>query len=387
MAIQAMALGVNNPEINALSSLAAGQQAKQSFDMNNIAIAQKGLETIGSVALGSMGGKIDGQADPKLFNEGLDYLSQQGIDVEQFRDRADLAPVIARSSMTAMQQIAAAQDEKSYQLALDNFELEVMNAAKGPAPTAEMRNFDWASGDPSKQQYLGIGQPTGAAPLTDPAERARWGIPETDTGAYSIEPGKPPERVGGAPAGAAGYNVSQAAAAGYADRMIQSDAVLSMPAVSAASMDRGETIKSGTPLIGNALVSSEYQQADQAKRDFINALLRRESGAVISDGEFDNANKQYFPQPGDNEEVLKQKAANRRNSIAGISRQAGPAYTAPDTTNYLTGETGATPAPASPGAAPVAASSLPKVGDDAAYDALSSGEHFLDPDGNERIKP
>jgi hypothetical protein len=133
MAIQAMALGVQNPEINALGALAAGQQARQSFDMNNVQIAKAGLETIGSIALGAMGGNIEGQADPALFNEGLDYLAQQGVDVEQFRDRADLAPVIARSSMTALQQIQTAQDERSYQLALDKFEQDVMQAAQGPA--------------------------------------------------------------------------------------------------------------------------------------------------------------------------------------------------------------------------------------------------------------
>jgi hypothetical protein len=129
MAIQPMALGVANPEINALSSFSAGQQARQSFDMNNIQIAKAGLETIGSIALGSMGGKIDGQADPALFNQGLDYLAQQGVNVDQFRDRADLAPVIARSSMTALQQLQMAQDEKSYQLALDQFEQAVLQAA------------------------------------------------------------------------------------------------------------------------------------------------------------------------------------------------------------------------------------------------------------------
>jgi hypothetical protein len=35
-----------------------------------------------------------------------------------------------------------------------------------------------------------------ARPLTDPAERAQWGIPPTDTRPYAIEPGKAPELVG-----------------------------------------------------------------------------------------------------------------------------------------------------------------------------------------------
>ncbi len=161
MAIQPMALGVANPEINALSSLAAGQQARQSFDMNNIQIAKAGLETIGSIALGSMGGKIDGQADPALFNQGLDYLAQQGVNVDQFRDRADLAPVIARSSLTALQQMQMAQDEKSYQLALDNFELEVMKAAQGPAAPS---GYQWANGGGALQAIPG-------GPADKPADR------------------------------------------------------------------------------------------------------------------------------------------------------------------------------------------------------------------------
>jgi len=36
---------------------------------------------------------------------------------------------------------------------------------------------------------------------------------------------------------------------------------------------------------------------EQAKKNFVNAVLRLESGAVISPSEFTNADKQYFPQP------------------------------------------------------------------------------------------
>jgi hypothetical protein len=79
------------------------------------------------------------------------------------------------------------------------------------------------------------------------------------------------------------------------------------------------------PLIGgaleataNTLTSSENQQAEQAQRDFVNAVLRRESGAVISDPEFNNAKKQYFPQPGDSEATLQQKARNRALAVDGM---------------------------------------------------------------------
>lgn len=68
------------------------------------------------------------------------------------------------------------------------------------------------------------------------------------------------------------------------------------------------------PLVGwgaNALLSPESQRIAQAQRNWINANLRKESGATIQPVEFSNANRQYFPQPGDSKEVIDQKRRNR----------------------------------------------------------------------------
>jgi hypothetical protein len=69
--------------------------------------------------------------------------------------------------------------------------------------------------------------------------------------------------------------------------------------------------------------SDMQQQVEQAQRDFINAVLRRESGAAIADSEFRNAQRQYFPQPGDSPGVRRQKAANRQTAIAGFKAEFG----------------------------------------------------------------
>jgi hypothetical protein len=86
------------------------------------------------------------------------------------------------------------------------------------------------------------------------------------------------------------------------------------------------------PLIGGALgaagnlaLSPAQQRVEQAQRDFVNAVLRQESGAVISPQEFDNAKKQYFPQPGDKPDVIAQKRRNRQIAIGGFRTMAGPA--------------------------------------------------------------
>ena len=75
------------------------------------------------------------------------------------------------------------------------------------------------------------------------------------------------------------------------------------------------------PIVGDvvsAVQGPQHQRLDQAKRDFINAVLRRESGAVISDSEFSNAERQYFPQIGDSPQDIAQKARNREIAIKGM---------------------------------------------------------------------
>ena len=80
----------------------------------------------------------------------------------------------------------------------------------------------------------------------------------------------------------------------------------------------------GAVPFGNFLRTSEGQRYDQAKRDFINAILRPASGAVIGESEFASAEKQYFPQPGDTPEVIAQKRQNRQTAIMGLKVASGP---------------------------------------------------------------
>ena len=83
--------------------------------------------------------------------------------------------------------------------------------------------------------------------------------------------------------------------------------------------------------MANASLSPNDQKADQAQRDFINAVLRQESGAAIGEGEFDNARKQYFPQPNDKPENIKQKERARKLAVEGLKRNAGnAAFSAPE---------------------------------------------------------
>jgi hypothetical protein len=77
------------------------------------------------------------------------------------------------------------------------------------------------------------------------------------------------------------------------------------------------------------LQSKEIQQYRQAERNFINSVLRRESGAVISPAEYAEARKQYIPVSGDADETIQLKAQNRATVGVSFQRGAGAAYQGP----------------------------------------------------------
>lgn len=112
-------------------------------------------------------------------------------------------------------------------------------------------------------------------------------------------------------------NADQSKAALFGSRMQNAHNILN--SLSSAGVTTSNIGSTGmfSPLV-NAAQSGQQQQLDQAKRDFVNAVLRRESGAAISPSEFDSAEKQYFPSIGDSAEVIKQKANARMISIRGL---------------------------------------------------------------------
>jgi hypothetical protein len=139
---------------------------------------------------------------------------------------------------------------------------------------------------------------------------------------------------------------SQGNAAAYGMRMKEANSILA-PLEKAGVKNTG--LVSGVvgstlgivPLIGDKLegmsgsvfnalpqilggLSPEQQQVAQARINFITAVLRKESGASISPGEFTTAEKNYFPKPGDDASVVAQKQKARDLAIKAMSIQAGP---------------------------------------------------------------
>lgn len=123
----------------------------------------------------------------------------------------------------------------------------------------------------------------------------------------------------------------QAASLGYASRLSLNEKTLNE--VAGRGYKPGGLFEFGfTP---QRLMSEDRKVYDAAKSNWIAAKLRKESGAVISDKDYNDADLQYFPQPGDTAKVLKQKAELRKNVF--LSERAGIGRFADDYLNQVSG--------------------------------------------------
>jgi type II secretory pathway pseudopilin PulG len=166
-------------------------------------------------------------------------------------------------------------------------------------PDGSQAGVQW---DPNKGEFVPLRVPEGGT-LVGPKPTNPFALP-----------GKPTEE--------------QGKAAGFASRMVQGHAVMNN--LDAAAIDGWEALKARTPVGSNFIISEQKQKLEQSQRNFVNSILRRESGAVISPEEFQSAALQYFPQPGDSPAVIAQKRANREVAIEGVMGSAGPGYKVPE---------------------------------------------------------
>jgi hypothetical protein len=195
----------------------------------------------------------------------------------------------------------------------------------------------------AERQQIRIDQGKGLLTPEEEAQRVRIA---RESRPAAADPNKPPpgyrwggdgslQAIPGGPADSTGKNSkatdTQRVTALYADRAREAENILSGVKGEGGVEGQGtsfwQNARSRIPGVGNYAVSNDFQKYNQAKRNFVNAVLRKESGAVISKEEFENADKQYFPQPGDerNPEIMAQKRANRETAIEGLKRAAGTA--------------------------------------------------------------
>lgn len=109
----------------------------------------------------------------------------------------------------------------------------------------------------------------------------------------------------------------------YGKRMKDANAILNM--YENTGTDIYQNFLNNVPWgAGRVFQSEEFKSFDDARRDFVNAVLRRESGAAIADSEFASAARQYFPVVGDSPQQIEEKRRRRETAIQLLIASSGP---------------------------------------------------------------
>lgn len=117
--------------------------------------------------------------------------------------------------------------------------------------------------------------------------------------------------------GAKALTADQSNALNFTLRLNQNEGFLAKNKYDATAFWNG----SWTP---ERLRSDEKKAYEAAKNNWIAAALRKESGAAISAKEYEDFDKQYFPQPGDGQKVVDQKSAMRAQVARAMAVSVGP---------------------------------------------------------------
>lgn len=281
--------------------------------------------------LGFVNQIIGSARDQASYSQGRQAMAARGLDVSQIPEQYDPAYVASAGAqtLTQLQRLDQVWKQKGFDLDVEKFGEDKRRNKATEGLTARGQNMT------ASTAAAGRAQSESQFARTQSAGKVPAGYRANADGTMSFIPGGPadPAANGGkAPTEFQGKSAGFGARAEQADKLISGLAGKYSPAKVNAKLSA-----ENTPLIGgiagaaaNTLLGENEQQAEQAQRDFINAILRQESGAAIGMGEFENARRQYFPQPGDKPGVLEQKAANRKLAVQGLKGSAGKAaFSAP----------------------------------------------------------
>lgn len=305
------------------------KKAEADAQETQVKAAKTSFDSIAST-LGALQ-SVPGGATPVMIQRALGHLSDIGVIKPEMVDK-----VLA----------SAPKDPRDLPRWLEQQRAAAMSAKEQDASRQQQQQFaetkrsNMASEANSAGQLavsrgnLGLAQQR----LTFDRQQPRGQVVQTDTGPILVDPrtgnSQPVMRDGKPVTSAKAPTEFQGKSAAFGARADEADKIISsLSGKYSPAAINSKTSVENTPLIGGILgsaanrfaLSESDQKAEQAQRDFVNAVLRQESGAAIGASEFDNARKQYFPQPGDGKGVIEQKNKNRKLAIQGLKTNAGRA--------------------------------------------------------------
>jgi hypothetical protein len=251
-------------------------------------------------------GRAQTRQDTAATNRTVEYLRSQGRD--------DLADAVASGSLGARDAAAILFQEPKTQ---------------DPYSSVGKLQADLAAGRISQDQY----------------EVAIQGMAQQG---FSIRtnPDGSVEMVQGAGGLPKALTEGQSKDATYATRAEGSLPVLDQYDVALANVGDRALDVDPTGVVRGRMQSTEYQLAKQAGDEFLQAILRKDTGAAITVGEQQLYGVTYLPQPGDSPELIAQKRQARRRALEALKAGMPPsAIVAQERALEQSGSGAATPTP------------------------------------------
>jgi hypothetical protein len=195
-----------------------------------------------------------------------------------------------------------------------------------PAMTSVQRMaLELAAANPSQYGAAGLA----AMAPQEAKPRATAGLP---TGQMWDETGTKAVPIPGVQQPKGDFKEYQIKPAGFAARMIDAEKRIGEIGSGAAVNELASGVAS-VPLVGEYAAQSLLRTDDQQKYknaadEWIRSKLRLESGAAIGVDEMKQEYRTYFPQPGDSQAVIEQKAGLRKKATDVIIKSSNGAYEA-----------------------------------------------------------
>lgn len=314
---QALSAGIGAYQTNKLSDEAKARQTSASTDL--------------ATALGQMNGK---DAETKTYNDGTTInWDAQAPNMQAGIQTLGGNPDLADTATTLQLQQLKGKQDLATQLA------KIQADAAAPLSTKDKAEFAYKDREMTTDAFGNTIQkypnsptqasPSPVAPMTGQtgADIAGGMAPATVAGLDPSIANSPFARKAMAEQAIKNANTppteSQANAAGFATRMATAGDQVNTLLNNGYTPTTGQDTLAGIPY-GNNMVGEKTQTFQQARDNFINSQLRRESGAAIGPQEYTNADRQYFPVPGDKPDVLVQKALNRQQAIESMAQGVSP---------------------------------------------------------------
>ena len=271
---------------------------------NNIQVPFRGA------VLPAKGTGLRGGGSLEDFAIGLAGVPDKALAAQGFNMITDLSKPVPRPTLHSM----GAPGKEGYKV---NFYLDANNQ---PVPVGEPYKADG-----------GININTGATGamgnLLTKEQKQQAGIPEADVAQVNQSGGISIVKSAPAPTDLKEW---QRKNLDFVTRMIEADKILNEVGTNYdPSYVKAARYVEDAPILGdiaNAAISENDQKILQSQRQFLNSVIRPESGASIPPIEFTSGEKQYFPQPGDSKKVQEQKAAARATAIRGLSAGIPPEF-------------------------------------------------------------